>query len=393
MEVITYSLRNNSGASDNYYNDISLFTDKVLLKSRASIQRVVDEYFEYIKKNKIEILRTKEEYLFDLINLGTLLRIYCGQACNLKNFEYFILNHLYNIRTKNKALKPFIDPVRGIFSTIFLTRKNKHETRSNISSVNVDKLLKWMEASGEFREEVKRMILIYAFFTNIPDDNIVNILDEIISFSKWFEDEADKELNIYTRNVDDYLTRKSGKHRWKEDVVFCDRKKSEYYISMLGAEILNRAFKNDFAGTSSKALLLPACMKLLPEGKCKAKKIGLDYSCSGCSPKCRINRLRLDGIEKNYQVHIIPHSSDFTSWLKNWAAGKDIGVIGVACPLNLITGGLELKSLEIPAQCVLLDYCGCKNHWDKNGIATDLNQNQLHKMLDYKNSYLSKTNF
>jgi hypothetical protein len=99
----------------------------------------------------------------------------------------------------------------------------------------------------------------------------------------------------------------------------------------------------------------------------------------------------MDGIEKGYEVHIIPHSSDFTTWLKKFAVGKDIGIIGVACPLNLITGGLELKSLNVPAQCLLLDYCGCKSHWNKKRIPTNINPNELGRILQVEeNEDLSK---
>lgn len=107
--------------------------------------------------------------------------------------------------------------------------------------------------------------------------------------------------------------------------------------------------------------------------------------CTGCDLECRVYHLTKLGKEKNFSVHIIPHSSDFTTWLKTWAVNTGIGIVGVACPLNLITGGLELKSLNIPAQCLLLDYCGCRNHWDKDGFATDLNTTKLLEILGNNN--------
>jgi len=54
----------------------------------------------------------------------------------------------------------------------------------------------------------------------------------------------------------------------------------------------------------------------------------------------------------------------------------------VACPLHLISGGLELRKLNIAAQCVFLDYCGCKNHWHQDGIMTDMNSRQLLKITN-----------
>jgi hypothetical protein len=115
--------------------------------------------------------------------------------------------------------------------------------------------------------------------------------------------------------------------------------------------------------------------------QCQAKQIDLDWQCTLCSASCRIAELTRRGRNEGFGVHIIPHSSDFTTWLNRWAKDKGIGVVGVACPLNLITGGLELRGLNIPSQCVPLDYCGCTNHWHDTGIPTDLDEKELDKRL------------
>ncbi|MBK7029286.1 MAG: DUF116 domain-containing protein [Bacteroidales bacterium] len=79
-------------------------------------------------------------------------------------------------------------------------------------------------------------------------------------------------------------------------------------------------------------------------------------------------------------TYIIPHSSDFTRFLEKWQNQPDTSLIGVACILNLLTGGYEMKNLNISSQCIFLDYCGCKKHWNEEGIPTDLNINQLKKV-------------
>ena len=80
-------------------------------------------------------------------------------------------------------------------------------------------------------------------------------------------------------------------------------------------------------------------------------------------------------------AYLIPHSSDFSRFLVKWKDNRDTSLIGVACVLNLIAGGYEMKRLNIPSQCVFLDYCGCKKHWDKDGIATSLNVNQVKRII------------
>ncbi|MEJ6949995.1 DUF116 domain-containing protein [Natronospora cellulosivora (SeqCode)] len=61
--------------------------------------------------------------------------------------------------------------------------------------------------------------------------------------------------------------------------------------------------------------------------------------------------------------------------------GEDVSIIGVACLLNLLSGGWKAKEMGMPALCVLLDYCGCKNHWDKKGVITNLNYEQLSNIM------------
>jgi Uncharacterized conserved protein len=96
------------------------------------------------------------------------------------------------------------------------------------------------------------------------------------------------------------------------------------------------------------------------------------------------------GRKYDFEVTIVPHESTISSREKE--AGlleKDIGAVGVACVLNLISGGLMLKGLGIPAQCVILDYCGCKNHWHDQGIPTDINMEQLKQMVKEYPSFMS----
>jgi hypothetical protein len=53
----------------------------------------------------------------------------------------------------------------------------------------------------------------------------------------------------------------------------------------------------------------------------------------------------------------------------------------IACALNIIVGGYEMRALNIPSQCVMLDYCGCRKHWHDTGIATDFNVERLLKVV------------
>ncbi|MGE5354228.1 MAG: DUF116 domain-containing protein [Syntrophothermus sp.] len=386
MKTITYSLRNNEENSDKYYSDIERFTDSILLEADRQFLPVIKSYMKYLENNRIEKLRSVNEYMYEFLSLGVYWRTYGSEAQKLNPLMGHLLVSLYSLRRKYRPLKKYIDAVRGVLSTFFLVKENNSQTEVDLSKLK--KLLLWLEATGEFKEEVKRFKIWKEYFDSSEED-IISYLKENAVFADWFELKSEIMLGGYTGNVKTFQQEELDEHKWTEDFIFCRRKKVEYHLGMFGAEIMNRAFRSDFRKTSGKAVLLPACMRLHDDEKCKAKKKSLDLICTACSKNCRINQYSRLGKKYGFEVHIIPHSSDFTSWLKTFGMNRNVGVVGVACILNLITGGLEMKELDIAAQCVLLDYCGCKNHWDKEGIETDINAGELLRMLEIETEELA----
>lgn len=130
---------------------------------------------------------------------------------------------------------------------------------------------------------------------------------------------------------------------------------------MVGAEILNRAFREDFIKTKVKIVLLPACMRFHTSKICKAIHTKNGYLCTNCTSMCNVSRISKMGRQSIFQVYIIPYESDAFS--KVSPLKDKVGIVGVACVLNLLEGGWKAKSLNFIPQCVVLDYCGCRNHW------------------------------
>lgn len=83
---------------------------------------------------------------------------------------------------------------------------------------------------------------------------------------------------------------------------------------------------------------------------------------------------------------LIKHATDFSKWLKPWANQSQTGLIGTACVLNLLGGGYEMKQMGIPSQCVYLNYSGCKKHWNKTGVPTEINIDRVSKLLSRSDS-------
>lgn len=377
MEPITYSLLSEDINSDLYYKDISVFTD-IILNESNEVRDIVKDYMTFLEKQKLESLRSNEEYIYEALSLGVYSILYSYPAKHASIVWIQICRLMCLFRKKIKVFKTPIDFFRGLLGAKFLLNIRNIFTPAWISSIKeFSRLNNWLNAAGEFNEECRRFFLWIKYLKSLPKENFTDISKIINRFALKFFDLGHEYLEKYTPNVDFYAKCKLNDKKYDEDYIFCGRYKEEYYLSMVGAEIMNRAFKKNFINSEVKAVLLPACMRSKSEKDCKAKKISLDFICSSCDVSCNVNRIVKLGKRYNFIVRIIPHSSNFSAWLKKFAYKQDIGVIGVACPLNLISGGLELKALDIPAQCVLLDYCGCKNHWNEAGLSTQLNESIL----------------
>jgi hypothetical protein len=378
-EIVTYSLRNQKFNSDDFYKDVKIFTDEVLKEIEGLSKPLLDSFLIFYK-NTI----SKEECIFEFLMLGVLWQVYSGDAFELDELPSKLLSRLGEMRLQNSQIKPGIDFLRGILSTLFLSPDLSDNSPITILTANhLDKLISWMSATGDFNYEVKRLRIWMKYFNTLSENLISEYLASAITLAMWFEECSKEVLGCYTSNVDCYLNTVRPRHYWKEDVIFCGRRRVEYHLNMVGAEIMNRAFRNDFLKKRYKIVIVPGCLRLLSENDCKAAPAATGYQCSCCTKNCRVCELTILGRKYGFTTLIVPHESSISASGNSIdILNSDTGVVGIACTLNLISGGWMLKDLGIPAQCVILDYCGCRNHWHEEGIATDINMNQLKLILD-----------
>jgi hypothetical protein len=151
---------------------------------------------------------------------------------------------------------------------------------------------------------------------------------------------------------------------------------------MVGAEIMNRAFRDKFLNTDHKAVLIPSCMRIHKAEKCKGWDDADGFHCAGCTKGCTICMLISMGKQYGFDVKVVSHSTSISANRGSYTVfDRSTGIVGVACVLNLISGGWMLDGMAVLAQCVFLDYCGCKNHWSREGIPTQINMRQLKRVL------------
>ena len=287
------------------------------------------------------------------------------------------------MRKRSDLLKPVVDKLRGWLGGLLSFRKKPESAEVAPGLENLDILLEWLAASGEFSEDIKRLAGWRAFLASLSPAAITSALQKAIDLAGWFESRSLEKLGEYTPNVQNFLANVHPNYRWREDDLFTGRQRVEYHLNMFGTEILNRSLRAGFQDTSTKILIVPPCMKAKSDEDCLATSSPYGELCANCTPGCRVNQLTRLGEKHGFQVFIMPDELKTFSGGGSEPSGKhSIGVVGVSCPLTNAAGGWEMQRLGVPAQGLLLDYCGCNYHWHKDGIPTDINFGQLLRLME-----------
>ena len=315
-----------------------------------------DEFFKYCQKFNFE----NDEESLEALCIGVYWYLYGTTALDLNSNIHKALANLAEYRRAFPEDKPFIDELRGKLLTKFLfkpyTKNNEKLTRENLAM-----LINFLEATGDYMDQIPH-------FRNFTHD-----LNDCLSLTRWFCKNSRKYLWEYTSTLEKYLENNGTSHLMEEDVIFYHGHELEYHLNMLGAEIMNRIYKADYDKRPRKAILLPSCMNSNNK-KCRAKEERLGHVCTFCNPKCNVYRITKEF--SDHEVYIISHES--TAFKGARSEDKDeLGIVGVTCVLNLISGGWKSKNLSIPPQCVLLEHVACKNHWLDEDIYGKINDDVL----------------
>jgi hypothetical protein len=322
-----------------------------------------------------EPFKSKEEYFLEFLSCGVYFREYAKQAVQTSDISIRTLKKLVGIRRNHSHLKKQADEMRATLAPALLY----HGEDSVLDGFRVNansfaRLLEWMEATGEYSQECARFQLWKRFFFKYE-----NHLQEAVELAEWFENFSQVELGDYTVGVEGSSRNALITHMQREDFFLCSRSRRLYHLNMLGAELMNRALQAAFDESESLAVLLPGCMRS-DESACRAERCPEGLRCTGCSSTCSIGKIRRKEKERGYSTWVIPHSTDFSRQLRGWRK-KNHGLIASACVLHLISGGYEMKELGLAAQCIFLNFSGCRKHWHDEGLQTYLNEERLDEMI------------
>jgi uncharacterized protein len=376
-----YDLRRGNRCSDAFYAEVESFCDELLARVERRAGVVIDGYTWHVKEFLAEAPRSRGEYAIELLTLGMAVHQYENAAQKTPNWAVELGRELYAIRRRSRRAKPVVDAIRGGIARVLISPKIGHAAAEKGSAVDrLAELVGWMEGTGEFEEEAKRLNNWRSYMATLRAEKATYWLRVACELFDQFAHDAAVALGAYTRGVQPFL-RKEYTHRgWREDALFCGRSEAEYHLNMVAAEAMNRGLREQFERTEERVVLVPTCMRGAHAADCKAVERGVDIVCAGCDPDCAVNRITRRMRKLGSKVYLVPHASGFSKWLERWsAAGGEtkVGVTAVACMLNIVPGGFEMRARGIPSQCVPLDYPGCRKHWDHEGIPTAVNEERL----------------
>lgn len=373
---LIYDLRDPHGASDACYAAVEAFSARVLDEAEHCAAGLLDGYTQFLRTAAGERPRSRGEYAIELLTLGMSLNLYGHGARRTPRPVVALARLLLRIRRRSPRLKPAADLARAALFRPFLPQAARSSPPDANQSL-LPRLITWLRAAGEFDQEAVRLAHWLAYLRTHSRSAADECLRVAINLFAWFERASADALGRYTPGVQRFLAGEYARRGVREDQLFCGRSPVEYHLAMVSAEIMNAGLRADFEKTARKAVLLPTCMRGKPAAACKARVDGVDMTCTGCDPECAVNRITRRMARRGVPVYLVPHASSFSKWLERWQREHDVGVVAVACLMNILAGGYEMRARGIASQCVVLDYPGCEGHWRVVGIATGVNEEKL----------------
>jgi uncharacterized protein len=375
---LIYDLRNPGGSSDDFYAELGILCDLLVAEIDGRARPLTQAFDHYLQAEFHEPPRSPAEYSIDLLTLGLALRKYSHAAEVAPSWAIGLARRLFRLRGSHAQIKPAVDLLRAALFRFFLMPKTSRTSHCEIFPLErLRRLIGWLHATGEFEQEGRRIDRWLSFLGTLPCNDAERCIAIAVDLFDWFEQEAEWSLGAYTKGVPRFLSTEYAKRGCREDQIFCGKAPVEYHLGMVASEIMNRGLRAEFDCTSLRVVLVPACMRGAHGAHCQAHVSGVDITCAGCDPDCTVNRVTQRMRSVGVQVYLVPHATGFSRWLERWQRTPGVGVIAVACMLNILPGGYEMRERRIASQCVPLDYPGCGKHWRRNAVATRVNENRL----------------
>lgn len=363
----TYDLGGEGGTA-RFLGVLRSVADAFLAEAERRAEDLLDGHMAFVAAGE-EALRSRGEYAVELLSYGILRAEYGTLAAATSDSVIKRMAALWRLRSDAAQRKAEVDAERG---RIFLELLEMPAEADG--PVDDERLVEWLEATGEFVQEALRLRTWIASSAMTGDAVFHEAADALAA---WFVPMARRELGAWTHGVAAFRSHVLENARPREDLFLVTRSEALYHLNMVGSEVMNRGFLPGYLERSDRVVLVPGCMRARDDVSCRARRDGLDISCTRCHPDCEVAALDRLAEERGFRIFVVPHASTFTAWLRHWRKEPGASLVAVACPLHLVTGGYEMRALGLEAQCVLLQYSGCRRHWDPKGVPTRLDRERL----------------
>jgi uncharacterized protein len=374
MHSPTYSLHPQGATRTAYAKAVSRVANDVLARG-ACLHPVVNDYGTFIAKSGREARRSQDEYLLEALLLGVLWLARGREATAVARGWGDVLRILADERRAGCGRRR-----DGSSAVLVLLDGPTEPPESAPSLADLEVLLEWLLASGEYDDELARLRGWRDFLASTPA-RAPEMLRELVAFATTFDRISLAALGIFTARVDPFLRHILPKRGAAEDTVQCSRARIEYHFNMVGAEILNRAWREEFLACRRHVVVLPGCARRHGRKRCQATSSQTEIRCRHCTADCSLSAATRVAVRHGAQALAVVHGSDFSRFLSSpTLSGGDVGIVGVACVPGLVGAGWRARAQGLPAQCVLLNASGCK-HWSPWPTPTSLDFDQLDRLL------------
>jgi hypothetical protein len=227
--------------------------------------------------------------------------------------------------------------------------------------LSMEQLLEFMQQVSRSRRGLKRIVR-----RNNPSARLTKILDLL-----------HESLQEYTTGIESHLKSTPSYKLVTDKELFTTRE--QYYLYMIEFELVNRIHKNEFLGANYKIALLPYCLRETQDN-CKAEPDKIDYCCKGCLKGCHINHVS-KLLRKNKVEPYIWRRSKLKPLLSDLVkAHGSVGVLGMACIVELVMGMRRCMKAHLPVVGIPLNANRCPR-WMDTFHETSVDLNALERLL------------
>jgi hypothetical protein len=370
----TYTLRPDGAPIDDYLAAVSRLADEVLLRGER-LSPILEAYGDFVEALSDEPRRGRSELLVDALLLGVLWRSRGCEANDEDPGRQALVRRL--VIERKQGAPPRRD---GRTASLLVARTRFRPGDLDPSLAEIVRLLDWLLASGDYDAELGRLEGL-VWFLGASHASAGHALSDMVRLAVDFERMSERALGAYTVGVDRFLLGEFAHRGAREDSVQCSRHRIEYHLNMVGAEILNRAWRADFLARRRHLVVLPSCSRGRPDRECHARRVDHALCCSHCEGSCPVSAASRAAERSGARALAVVHGSDFDRLLESPGyAGDDIAILGVACVPSLLAAGWRARAAGLPAQCVLLESSGC-DHWLGRPKPTRFDLEELVRLL------------